>query len=192
MPSYSRRSILTGSLALSTVALSGCAGLLGEDDGGDSSDSQDSGDGATPEPTPSEDELQSDIVSNYQQGLASLEGGNAGLQLGSSDYSLEDYESSRDSFAEAEDSFADARTAFSDAVDLTYEIGNSEARDVCDTAQSHAASKESIAENMRLAAEARIDGDVELADTHIEQAIEFENDAEQNPPPDISTLESTF
>ena len=176
-----RRSVLAG--AILCLGLAGCTSS--SDENGDQGNGDDEEIGGFDE----EEQQRRDIAQNYSLGLDSLAGGEAGLENGIFNFNLEMYDLAIDSFQSAEDTFERAEDQFSDAIDLTYELGEPEAREICETGESTAITLQNAAERYRAAARYAGDGEsAEQVNTRITQGEDYEDEAEKSPPRDLSVL----
>lgn len=180
-----RRDLLAGMGILTMSSFAGC--LSSEDDGDstepDNTESEQSDDNST----------RRDISTQYEMGKTSVEGGKAGISNGILDFNLERYDSAVESFDNAIEAFERSEGQFSEAVDLTYEIENSEAREICERGESHAATLRNAAEQYKQAADAANNNrGADTVNSRISQAESLENEAEQSPLRDQSTLDSVL
>lgn len=180
-----RRTVLGGA---SVFTLGSIAGCLGSDDGDDGAESNNSDMGLS-----EEDQTREDISLQYSLGLSSLEGGTAGIDNGTIDFNLEMYEMAVESFESAEEAFERAEGQFSEAIDLTYELGNAEAREICERGEAQAVTLGNAAAQYQRAAESADEGrSADVVNSRIEQAEDFETEAERSPPRDQSVLDSVL
>ena len=181
-----RREVLGGAGVLTLVSFAGCLSDLENDEDDEETDDSESAqtdNSADPE----------DISEQYGLGLSSVESGKLGIGNGITEFNIGTYEMASDSFENAKETFQRAEDEFSEAVDLTYEVDNSDAREICERAESHAATLRNAAEQYQQAAEAAEENrGNDVVNSRLEQAESLETEAEQSPPRDQSTLDSVL
>lgn len=176
--------------AVGVLTVGSFAGCLGNENGGDKGD--DTGQNTDVDQL-EEDATRRDISQQYQLGTTSVEGGKAGIQNGIIDFNIDRYTSAIDSFESAIESFERAEGQFSEGVKLTYNVENSDAREICERGESHAATLRNAAKQYKQAAQAADnDRDPETVNSRISKAESLETEAEQSPLRDQSTLESVL
>lgn len=185
---YSRRSVLTGSVVLS-VGLAGCSDELSTTADSGSEDDSNSRDDENAEMR----SVKRELSHKYGLGLVNLEGAEGSIRLGISDFNLERYDESAEAFERAEESLEEAGNQISEATDLTYEIEESEAREITETGESYVSLLQDAAAAYRQAANrAANDDDSDIINSRIEQAESYESEADQSEPREQSVLEDVL
>lgn len=193
----SRRTFLVGSAVAVSGALSGCAGILEEEnsDGGDDvvenpnsdTDSEESDDSVEGESTDGESSDDSDdrqqrenIFDHYNDGIGYHNDGAQALDSGISAWNADDTSRAISEYDTAEQEFRSAEDEFDEAAAIAIDIGHQEAQEIADTGGQFVTLRRLQAEDSKQGAEAeQNDRDAETVNGHLDRAREHADEAEQ-------------
>ncbi|WP_276254794.1 hypothetical protein [Halomontanus rarus] len=200
-----RRDVLSGSAILSISTIAGCIDSISEDNQGNG-DNQNNA--ANPSNTRSEDQTptntepeeestteannvedKENILEKYKTGIRTQNDGTAYLNDAIDDGSNGDHVGTENMAEKARSKYNQAQDYFSDAVDLTYEIENQEAREICEEAEEGAQLYYQAAGFLRRSARRAQDREFDRAQNLWDISEERSNEAERIGVEGSSTLE---
>ena len=206
----SRREIVSGLLVTSPM-LAGCLGesedpgeeqmelqeerideLEAELDDGDSTSSSPDTVSSTDSQEPENLELRENIVATYNDGVQQQNRGVRTQERGTAAYNNDDYSEAERLYLEAKSDYEAAETTFSDAIDLTYELGDRSAREICETASESATIHRQAVDQAIRSAQAAGQGDFDRAGDRSSQANQLLREAQRLDVRNPEVLQSTL
>lgn len=202
----------------SLVALSGCLGVLEQDDsvsdtdGDGMIDSQDyapddpnvqeksdvanSGD-SKPSSQPSGDsntnkEQKQEILAAYNKGVRKANAGTTRLGASIKAYNNRNYDESITKAEEASEKYKKAENKFARATNLSLQIGHQNALDICNEAQLYALKMQLGCQYSQIAAKAAKNGNMERSNTFAQRHREKVNEAKELTVKDPPTLKNVL
>jgi hypothetical protein len=194
-----RRRFLAGTVFTALIPVAGCLSAIDDDEtepednvetAGSSESSTDEEETESNEPE--DREIRQKILNLYDEGVSESNNGISNRERGVRAWNGENYSTAKSRFSSAEHSFSDAKDEFSDAIDLTYEIGNSEAREICEAGSEYATVLRDAMRVSKRMADAGADGDADRANNHLDSARELEREADRLNVRDPSVLKNVL
>lgn len=137
-------------------------------------------------------EKKKEILNRYADGVEMSNVGGKRMEEGTRRWNNEDYEEASNQYRQSKRKFGDSVDEFSAAVDLTYEVDNRDAREICKGAEEKVGLYESAADNFQIAAEAMTDGNRDRAERYLEYGREDKRQAERKSVPSGSALKEAL
>ncbi|MBZ6494354.1 hypothetical protein [Natrinema longum] len=202
-----RREVLSGTVVLSISSIAGCLDSLSKDDPENSnnqntepnspsapstsssdndnsdSDTNSNNNGETNEDGQAENsgiedrQTRQEIADIYDDGIRDLNSGVDDRNSGVSAYNNENFSVALSHYESAEESYRSARDHFTDAIDLTYEIEHSNAREECEKAAEYALLWRDAMQESQLGVEAAQAEEFDRANERADSVRELEREA---------------
>lgn len=197
-----RRKYLASAIFAASASLAGCLSEFGDDE---PEPQDDVGTASYPESDANDGENESEeseelddrdnreqILDLYNDGVSESNQGISNRERGVNAWNSDDYSTAESRFNSAESRFSNAQDEFSEALDLTYEIGHSEAREICESGSEYAIVMQDAMQASQRMADAGADGDADRANDHLETTRNLESEADRLNVRDTSVLKSVL
>lgn len=192
MQEPSRRRYIKATAATTVVCLAGCVSMELFEDGDDELTEESEGGtidndggqagtddaGAENEGSPDES-TRREIAETYNDGVGDSNDGMAARNDAVSAFNNDQLQRAKNQAESAEASFSRAKEQFSDALDLAYQIDHDRAIEICSDSEERARLMESAMAYTVQAAESGQDGNIDNANSLINQARDIETDAQR-------------